>query len=681
MRMLVGTLLSLPLIAGMGLSSEDRKAAEDPLERELAELLNAKVTVASKKAEPTADAAATITSYSSHFLEQTGISTLGDLAEVTPGYTSFSIYGERVFETRGQKAGSFNNNRHLLLVDGIPVHHARNYKVFTEEELPLQFAERVEFLRGPASSLYGIGAFFGVVSITPKRSRNGTGAEILAGGGNDARSKRIMATLTHGDAAAETLLSFSCFNRGDSGAFAGVADSSLNTYRDGRTALFMMVSHKLKQGALEGLAFGTIFTYKAGGLGEHWNWGTFTSPVNQLTWATLIPYLKYERKLSDTVSFNGYLKYNESQEKGGSAPFSAPPVNFPGTGAVFGAYDIRIADYEMLAEVQWSPDPTLDVVAGFNGDTRWQKGAADGGYNIVMGADPGWPYAEVPVKKTGDYRTTSLYVQARKQLPILSGLHLVAGLRMDRGEAPGNRYQQLSPRVGLVQKVTDRFNLKVLYGTALRGPGIKEVELNAEKKLLYPDMSLASLGAETFRTTECAATYTAPFWSASLTWFTNRTTDTLDPSPTLHGAFFNNRGTTDASGVEAEFRFAMGSGWRGWLSASAAKATDPYGRELNEVPVSTGSAGLTYMALLGLPIQLSGILRYHGDFRVSDPALPRPGGGTFLDIRVGLPPTDRLGASLEVRNLTDQAMKYPKAARPDVPAPGRTVRLNLWIRF
>jgi hypothetical protein len=34
-----------------------------------------------------------------------------------------------------------------------------------EEVLPLLFAKQVEFLRGPASALYGVGAFSGVINV------------------------------------------------------------------------------------------------------------------------------------------------------------------------------------------------------------------------------------------------------------------------------------------------------------------------------------------------------------------------------------------------------------------------------------------------------------------------------------------------------------------------------------
>jgi outer membrane receptor protein involved in Fe transport len=647
----------------------------------LQELLETKVTLASKKPERISDASASITSYSGTFIQETGNYTLGDLAQITPGYSTYQIYGEQVFETRGQKAGSFNNNLHLLLVDGIPVNGVRNNRAFTEEDLPLQFAERVEFLRGPASSLYGIGAFYGVVSVTPKEAPEGTQVETLLGGGSDARAKRLMTTVSVGDEHAETLLSLGYFNKGDSLAFAGTKDSPDNLYRDGRTALFLRMAEKIKDGAFQGLTIGAMVNYKTSDLGENWMGGTYTSPVDQLTWSTVIPYLKYERALTGDLKFDGYLKYNETDERGGSTPFAAPPTGFSGTGTVYSLYDIKVADYEALAEVTWTPSPALDLIAGLNLDTRWQKGAGDGGFNIAIKADPGDPYPGTPVGRTGDYRTLSAFAQSHLQVDFLAGLTLTGGLRLDEGRAPGNIYRQLSPRMSLVQKLNESFNLKVMYGTALYAPGIKEVEYNNEKKSTHPTLILSGLGAESFRTTEVAGTYTGRFLNGSLTWFTNRTMDSLDPVATLAGSYQNNAGITRAHGYEAELHAALPGRWKGWANYSWAKAESPLGLPLPAVPENTGSAGASRTFSCSVPLEFSAQVRRTGPFRVNNPALPQPPGSTFVDLRLGLVPLKRLGASVEVRNLANKAMKYPAGNLPNVPAPGRSMMFNLWMRL
>src|SRR5258708_21193240 len=166
----------------------------------LAELLNMSATVATKSSAAISRSPGVVTVYSDADMRRFGYNTLGDLADVTAGYSSYSIYGESVFETRGQKAGGFVNNKHLVLIDGIPVNHGRGNKAMADENFPLFFASRVEFLKGPASALYGTGAFFGVVNIAPKElEERGFRAEWRAGLGSNQGEKRVLANGLYSD--------------------------------------------------------------------------------------------------------------------------------------------------------------------------------------------------------------------------------------------------------------------------------------------------------------------------------------------------------------------------------------------------------------------------------------------------------------------------------------------------
>ena len=95
------------------------------------------------------------------------------------GCTSPTIATSAVIGTRGfAKPGDYNS-RILLLVNG----HRVNDNVFGQAEIGAEFGldpamfERVEIIRGPASSLYGDSAFFAVVNVITR-----TGASL--GGGS-----------------------------------------------------------------------------------------------------------------------------------------------------------------------------------------------------------------------------------------------------------------------------------------------------------------------------------------------------------------------------------------------------------------------------------------------------------------------------------------------------------------
>lgn len=75
-------------------------------------------------------------------------------------------------------------NHTLVLIDGIRVSAPENGE-FDFAGLTAADIERIEVLRGPQSSLYGSNAIGGVISITTKAGRAGTGGEARAEAGSD----------------------------------------------------------------------------------------------------------------------------------------------------------------------------------------------------------------------------------------------------------------------------------------------------------------------------------------------------------------------------------------------------------------------------------------------------------------------------------------------------------------
>jgi vitamin B12 transporter len=89
----------------------------------------------------------------------------------------------------GQVSGVFirgtNTNHVVVLIDGIRINSATT-GTNAFENIPLDQIERIEILRGPASSLYGADAIGGVIQIFTKRSGDRT--YLCAGAGTGAPS-------------------------------------------------------------------------------------------------------------------------------------------------------------------------------------------------------------------------------------------------------------------------------------------------------------------------------------------------------------------------------------------------------------------------------------------------------------------------------------------------------------
>ena len=87
---------------------------------------------------------------------------------------------------RGQQSSVFlrgtNSNHVVLLVDGVRVNSATT-GTNAFENIPVSQIERIEILRGPASSLYGADAVGGVIQIFTKQEEGAPHLSILAGAG------------------------------------------------------------------------------------------------------------------------------------------------------------------------------------------------------------------------------------------------------------------------------------------------------------------------------------------------------------------------------------------------------------------------------------------------------------------------------------------------------------------
>jgi len=621
----------------------------DIFEMPLEDLLNLKVTSPSKQAVRLTDAPAVISVWQQQTITALGLETLADLSDITPGYSSYTIFGERVFETRGQKAGSFNNNKHLLLVDGIPINHARAYKASAEEELPLFFADSVEMIRGPASALYGVSAFYGTVSITPQE-RKTNGSEIIAraGFGSNDNDTRAQATWLHRSPSGHSTVSGSWFQKDASAAQVGLADDPTHLFYDNRESAFAFASHEIDSGALRGVKAGVMYLHKKSGLGEHWD--TFSHPQNELTWDILVLYAKYNRKVGSSGKVAGYVKHNTSTEIGHYAVDAA--------GSAFGDYDITVHNFEAQAEYHWQSDSFFDGIVGLNYDQRHE--------DSWVGLLP-----LVPMPGSAEFRTMSAFLQLQREFPVLAGLLLTLGARQDSGRAGDNEYDHLSPRLGLVQRLATGWTLKFLYGNALRSPGIKEIGLNDESMSTNPSLDLPSLVPETIDTIEAGLFHEHGPWLIGAAIFHNTTKDALDGTQVQgENVFVNANGTTISRGFELDLKYRKSAGLEAFFNTSFAHAEDREDMHIEDVP--TWKANFGVMAVLPFLNDLGagGVVRYVDGWQTADPDLPEPNGHVFVDLNFRLPVATHATAELLLRNLFDETAWYPRGGAPYVPMAG-----------
>jgi outer membrane receptor for ferrienterochelin and colicins len=692
----------------------------------LADLLNMSATVATKSSAAVSRSPGMVTVYGEQDVRRMGYYTLAGLADVTAGYSAYVIYGEKIFETRGQKAGSFNNNKHLVLIDGIPVNHGRGNKAMIDENFPLFFANRVEFLKGPASALYGTGAFFGVVNIAPKELEDrGFRAEWRAGWGTEQSDKRVAANAMYRDGVRHAAIYVGFFDKGPSGAFTGTANNPNDRFWDNQRSEFLYLTYGVDSGPLAGLKAGFIYASKNGGLGEHYI-GGYSPDYDDLTWIQLIPYLKYERRLGSSFSFDAYFKASRDIEQGVAA-LASPSSNL----TLF--YKSPVSVYEALAELRWEPSLVWNVIAGVNVNINYQNGG-DGTYGGKIGGDlgPGFKPTAGTLNGNDIFQTYSPFLQLSQTLPVLTALHVTAGARWDTGAALDAHFSQISPRVGVVQEFTDFLSLKLLYGTALRAPGNKELGQNNEARSeLANQAEAAQVKPETIRSLEGGVALNTTHLSVNAAVFVNDTNGALDgrPAPGRDGnpknIFTNTPGSIVARGTEVELTVAATAAARFFANYAFAKATlDPTAlatleqvardshdpapttaAQVADVPIHKVNAGASYRFYKPVDVTATLIGKwvsgYSGmtsvpetrfdkirsqnepDFGIIALARsrPDPAGHFVLDANVISRLSDHTSLELLVRNVFDATYQLPQAGLPYIPMPRRSFHLTLDYRW
>ena len=133
------------------------------------------VTVATRYAQTVEQAPSIVTVVTDREIRNRGHRTLSDVLRSMPGiYVTVAKESRHLAWFRG--VASPDNNKFLLLIDGVPWYDGVYTHAWIDSYIPLVDVKQVEVIKGPGSAVYGTNAFAGVVNIVTYR------AEDLQGG-------------------------------------------------------------------------------------------------------------------------------------------------------------------------------------------------------------------------------------------------------------------------------------------------------------------------------------------------------------------------------------------------------------------------------------------------------------------------------------------------------------------
>ncbi len=668
------------VLSGLFLAARGSRAAEvDLADLSLEQLLEVKVVSASKFAQRGRDAPSAVQVIGREEIRRHGWRTLTEALNTLPGlYASndkaYDFQGARGFQITGDY-----NTRFLLLVDG----QRNNDNIFqsamtgSEGWLDLSTIERIEYIPGAGSALYGSNAMFGVINVITRQG-DGTGQNELAarrsglyGNGVNLVSSHILQV-----AEQDTRVFLQYSSEHKTGRDLAYSDPLGQLVRADGSVSPDGVAHGLDSARNQHLMARVDRGEWSVRLISHER-TQHPSAANYLTLFDDPSLTVFDRGTQLSASVDHALSENSRlYARVGYSDFIYRGV-YPYLDAGIGYYrnldDVqgRVLDGEL--RYQWQGEShrlvtgielSRDLLArqkNFNSVPAASLGTVDVGINT-------------PITRSG------LFVQDAWQLDPAWLLSL--GLRMD---SASGQQTSTSPRLAVIWQAAPDWTVKFLAGRAYRSPNAYEGQFSGGYYMNNPNLM-----AETIRSVEGVVEWRSSQgsrWQFSL--YQNQL-DKLIQQVDVDGTGslqFRNIGNARIHGAELglEQKYSDGAQWRASLALNRG-STDGVNASADNSPAwiakTSGSAPLFGDALvLAGELQLIGPHDYLWNAaRYSVPT------EVLANLTASFPKllVKGLSAQLRVSNLFDRAMAQPASPElpsANVPQPGRELSATLSYAF
>ncbi|MED5618857.1 TonB-dependent receptor plug domain-containing protein [Ideonella sp. BN130291] len=627
----------------------DPERAEQLAALPLDALLDMEVTGASKFSQRMSETAASVTVITAAEMRALGYRSLADVLRSVRGLMvtndrSYSYLGVRGFYAPGDY-----NTRVLLLVDGYRTNDVVYDQAYIGGEFPLDFdlVDRVEFVPGQGSAVYGANALFGVINvITRKPGGAGTDGAALSLGSAGLRELRVGDSRVLADG---TALQWSASRRLVRGTEVVLPEgvATAGDYERRSSVYLRVLSGEVSASALHAERLKGAPALLDTIAGDPRTNNRDEHSMLDLSW-------RHALGQHDELTARWFIGHYRFE---GRYAYDYPPVTV--------AADDVTGQWWGL-EARWF-------------STRWQD------HKLVLGSE--LQVATHLRQKTFDVDPAVTYLDDRRsahrvglfmedQVELSPAWSFTAGARWDHNK--GYR-GQFSPRVALVWRPQDELVLKLIRGSAFRVPNAFEAYYQVDTVGGYK--LNPALTPERVTGTELALEWRPTVHDrVSLSLFDNRARNlvvqTLDPADELF--VFQNLGSAHARGLEAEFERAWSGGAR--LRANLTLQTVRDSASVMPLAAYAPRRMGKLAAIVPLGGDWSAGLEWQG--------VPRRGGAAGygvnnLTVSRALP-LHGWSVSASVFDLFDRYRTDPGTdleRQPTIAQPGRTVTLRLDLVF
>ena len=619
---------------------------------------------ASERLQPVLEAPASVSFITAEEIARYGYRTLADILRGVRGMYVVDDRNYSLIGTRGFALPGDYNSRMLLLVNG----HRVNDNVFGQAEVGAEFGldpamiERVEIIRGPASSLYGDSAFFAVVNVITRTGASlGGGAVTVETGTLGTRLAR--ATVGRGFTSGVDVALSATYDRSNglgrlyfpafdtpatnNGVAEGLDGEGVRQFY-GRLAFNRLIvtgAYGSRQRNVPTASFGTLFNEQ--------------DPRQESTDRHTLVDAQYGRSLgSAQVTFRASFDRFTSD---GIFPFAGQPDGAP-----------TLVARNSVVGTRWSAGSGLTRTFG-------GRHTVKAGFEFIdnVHQDQTAHYVDPPLLFLDSARSSRQHaVYAQDEFRLARWFIVNAGLRYDGYD----EFQRVTPRAALIVLPSAMQSVKYLYGKAFRAPNA--YELNT----IYFGEQVNSLRPESIDTHELVWERYINDWlrtSASTYWYAADRLLTLIPDDsTFLGISYVNHGKVRAKGLELETQMRLKGDSRMLMSYALQDAVDQ--ETQTGLPNSPRHMAKARISLPG-PTNLS-FVSVEGQYLSSRTTLvgSKVGAAATVNVTVVQP----LGRSWElsggVRNLFDSRYLDPVSSQhrqEAIAQNGRTARIGLRWRL
>jgi len=480
----------------------------------LEELLDIKISVASRNYESVDFAPGNVSVYSHQEIEAFGARNLRDVLDrmTSMGVVTSHVFPQHKISMRGVNTGS-NDVNILVLINGNPFRNANtggsNSALYSG--FPVSVIDHIEVIRGPGSVLYGSNAFAGVINIVTKTQLSSLPASnISVTLGSFSKKSLEMASQFTGENY-DILLGLNT-QKSDGDEFENITDQfgNIGEYSSGLDQMTAIASGAIGQFSFT--AFYTDFKADNGG-------GLFKLREQSY----------YDEKRYVAVGYQHEISGNW-------------------TVAVSYLYSDQILEWDINNPRE--SRQTLDSVENIAEVTL--RGVVMQDVDIVLGSSRSIYKGEfVSSIKPHEIWRQSYFGQVSTM--VTPTLNVIMGFQWNR---PEESEGDLSSRYGIVKQLGDSWWLKLSYGEAFRAPFGTELFVNS------PGLSgNIDLIPEQIRTYEGQLSYVDATKQLSVSVYRSDQEDTINQVVVPQKpSSFANQGEVEYQGVELEAKYSAKSG-------------------------------------------------------------------------------------------------------------------------